>query len=185
MIAVRAAEPDDADMLARLHAQTWREAYWGHLPDSAVRGEMRGPAYWRAQTVRAARDPAARDYTLLVAEAGGDGVGFSWCGPSRGNETPWQGEIYMLYVLNERQRRGAGRALLAAAANHLIQRGFFSVGLWCVESNGPARAFYEELGGTVVARGVQVVGGVRVDVVGYVWRDEVIADADEETPPGD
>lgn len=173
MIAVRPAASRDGATLARLHERTWREAYWGSLPDAVALGEARDATYWAAAASRIGKDARARDHALLLAEVerAEEPIGYAWAGPARGRDEPWDGEVYMLYVLAAHHRRGVGRALIGAAAAHLVRRGFFHLGVWVVEENGPARAFYESLGGRLAAKGAQTVRGVRVPVVGYSWED--------------
>ena len=57
--------------------------------------------------------------------------------------------------------------------------------LWTLRDNPPARAFYEGLGGRLVAERATVVEGTTVEEVGYGW--DSLADAfrpPEATPPG-
>ncbi len=174
MITIRPAAYEDAKSLGVVHDQAWREAYWGVLPDAAVLDETadeRGQA-WKARLSRVASDMEALDEGVFVAEADDDlVVGFSWSGPTRGSGSPWEGEIYMLYVLQDLQGVGIGRGLFARALAHLMERGFFEVGVWALEANTRGRAFYESMGGKMVAKGVEIVRGGRADVVGYAWDD--------------
>lgn len=174
-LRVREAQPRDAEALAALNAQTWRESYDGLLPAQAAEGQARGPSFWRTTVTRARVDEGSRDDELFLADFDGAPAGFVWAGAARAEETPWEGEIFMLYVLQARQRQGAGRALFSAAAGHLARRGFFSWGAWCVADNAIARGFYEHLGGASAASGAQILNGVRVPVIGYAWRDVMIS----------
>lgn len=55
-----------------------------------------------------------------------------------------------IYLLAERRRQGIGRQLRAASAAWLQAHGYQAVLLWVLEANGPARTFYEMLGGRLV-----------------------------------
>jgi len=174
MIALRDAQPDDARALAALHVRTWREAYWGVLPDAVVlRETVEGRArFWRTHLARIRLSRWSRDENVTLAEEEDGGlVGFAWTGDARGPKAEWDGEIYMLYVLAAAQRQGVGQALMAEAAKSLARRGFFRIGLWVLEDNGPARAFYEALGGGQT--GVRRVHGATSaeTAAGYAWQD--------------
>ncbi len=174
MTMLRDANPRDASALASLHVRTWRESYWGVLPDEAVQRETAdGRArFWRAHLERLRVASDMRDESVAVAQARNGGLlGFTWSGAARGGRADWDGEIFMLYVLHAEQRQGVGRLLMAAAAQRLVQRGFFRIGLWVLEDNGPARAFYEALGGRSTGTRRQHGSSGSEIVAGYVWED--------------
>lgn len=184
MTAVRDAGPEDAPALGALHVLTWRESYWGVLPDDSVLRETAdGRArFWRGHLTRLRMAPDARDESVVVAQTRnrqGPLLGFSWAGAARGGRADWDGEIFMLYVLNAEQRQGVGRLLMAGAAQRLVRRGFFRIGLWVLEDNGPARAFYETLGGRPTGTRRQHGPSGSEVVAGYVWEDaaELLGDA--------
>ncbi len=182
MLSIEPAARQDADALAALYERTWRETYSGILPSvSAMAGDARGPRYWRHAIDQLGRHPLGRDAALHIAREGARPVGYAWSGPGREDRAPWSGEIYMLYVLADAQRRGVGRALMDACTGHLVQRGFFAFGVWCVEANARARRFYERLGGAEEGRSTQRVGGVHVNLVGYIWRDRTL-ESPQTTP---
>jgi hypothetical protein len=73
-LRVRAATPDDVDGIARVHVEAWRETYRELVPAELLAGlrvEDRA-AMWR----RAVENPDPR-FVLLVAEDGGEVVGFA------------------------------------------------------------------------------------------------------------
>ncbi len=184
MTLIRDAVPTDARTLGALHVRTWREAYWGLLPDRTVLSETEESRsrFWRAhlEILRGSESFLDEDVVLAVetnkpptddGTGGEEAVGFSWTGAARLREADWDGEIYMIYVLNAAQRRGVGRALMARAARSLVRRGFFRIGLWVLETNGQARAFYEAQGGrSTGVRRMQAPGELGY-VTGYVWED--------------
>lgn len=77
--------------------------------------------------------------------------------------------MYGLYVLARAQRQGIGRTLMRLAAERLAEQGFASAGLWVLEGNRPARAFYDALGGSVLARRVDSRDGWTLPEVAYGW----------------
>jgi ribosomal protein S18 acetylase RimI-like enzyme len=84
---------------------------------------------------------------------------------------PYPGEIYAIYVLRSAQRRGVGRTLMAALARDLLAQGHASGVLWVLESNLPARRFYQALGGQEIARREQQREGFTDVGVAYAWED--------------
>ena len=174
MIVVRDAIREDAAALGALHARTWRESYWGLLPDHLVARETAWDReeWWRSRLMRMRSGPELKDESVALGfERDGAPLGFVWTGPSRHREAEWDGEIYMLYVLNTAQRQGLGRRLMAEAARRLVGRGFFRIGLWVLEDNGPARAFYETLGGRFSGARSEPMARGAMPVAGYVWSD--------------
>lgn len=135
MATVREATAADADAIGRVHAETWRAAYRGVLPESAFDVEER-QRWWRSVFARE-RHPAS---AVFVAEVEGTVVGFSGVGPSR--EEEGVGELYTIYVEPEHWGTGAGRALIARAEEWLAAAGFSEALLWVLEGNERAERFY-------------------------------------------
>jgi GNAT superfamily N-acetyltransferase len=82
-----------------------------------------------------------------LAERDGRAVGFVSSGPPRDEDVPLPGaELYAIYVLTAERRSGIGRLLLETAAAHWRERGATQLVLWVLESNAPARAFYQAMG---------------------------------------
>lgn len=172
-IHVAAAGVTDAYALAKLNERTWTSAYGGVLPEPALRQGILATGGWRDVLTRGGhgeRDDRERyDRQVFLARCGGDAVGFVWCGAGRDDSAPWTGEVYMLHVLPEWQRRGVGGALFAAAARHVFARGLFELGMWCVAQNQPGRAYCATIGADERAQRSVIMGGARVQLVGLAW----------------
>lgn len=162
---VRPAGAADASAIARVHVVSWRTTYRGLLPDEFL-ASLTESAYterWR----RTIEDGSSRVY---VAEEGGAVVGFASGGRERAGETGYGGELYAIYVLESRQRRGHGRELVRAVAGGLRELGYADMIVWVLRDNTPARAFYERLGGTYVRGQPITIGGAVLPEVSYCWR---------------
>ena len=110
----------------------------------------------------------------FVAEtAGAETVGFAGGGPEREGNRTYPGELYVIYLLEEYQRKGVGSRLVSAVAQRLLTDGFESMLVWVLAENHPGRRFYESLGGTLVGRKTVTIGGVDLVEVSYGWRDIV------------
>ena len=165
-VRVRRAVVDDADAIERVRTDTWRDAYRGLMPDTLLDG-----LGYDATRRRAQMSALPAHQFVLVAEEGGAVVGFCIGGRSRPPEERYSGEVYAVYVLPEHHGRGAGRALLEAAAKELVDRGHPSMIIWVLRENAPARRFYERMGGVHVRDEERELEGVRITESGYGWED--------------
>ncbi len=85
--------------------------------------------------------------SALVAEDEGGIYGWARVGRSRdpdaGDEV---GELWGLYLHPDHWKRGLGRELHDAALAELRRQGFTRATLWVLDSNAPARRFFERQG---------------------------------------
>jgi ribosomal protein S18 acetylase RimI-like enzyme len=161
------AGPDDAEDLARVHVAAWRETYRGLLPDAYLNrmSEAAHAQRWR----RTLTSPNPDEVVLAAANRGGL-IGYAAGGASRYNRAG-EMEIATLYILRGQQRRGLGRALVAAAARVFAAQGATSLVISTLRDNLPARGFYEHLGGVAEdPRPERGPGGVMHEV-SYRWAD--------------
>jgi GNAT superfamily N-acetyltransferase len=150
-----------------VHAESWRTSYAGILSAEVVASETatRTEQGWRRRLAHLSSGSA-----VFAAEADGQLVGFASCGPGRDPLGPLEGEVYALYLLQDFQRRGLGRALLAECARHFVRQGVFGIYLWVLKANR-ARLFYEAVGGEPVAEKDETLGGHAFGEIAYAWRD--------------
>lgn len=169
-IKIRAAQPADAQAIARLHYQTWRETYRDLAPEVAfeVLTESVRLSRWNEML---AQEGSGR--VMLLAEADGQVAGFGVAGPSSHDVFQNRAEVKFLYVGAAFKRMGVGRTLLIELARHLMELGYSGMALGVVVGNEPAIAFYEALGGRR--------GGRYVDP-GPVWRSENFVYAWDDLP---
>jgi GNAT superfamily N-acetyltransferase len=117
------AGPTDADDLARVHVQSWRETYKGpaagRLPGADERGGARA-------ALRPLPDEAGPDDVTLAGRrplgAGGLRPGRA-VAPAGGGEA----EVATLYLVRSAQNRGLGARLLRDAARALAAKGATSL----------------------------------------------------------
>lgn len=129
---------EDADEVADVHVEIWREAYAGIMPDDFLAALRPGP---RAETWRAvAASPRRGSRTLVARGADGRIVGFVSVGPSRDEDAPTPVELYVINVLASAHGTGLGQELLDRAL------GDEDATLWVAEQNARARAFYARNG---------------------------------------
>jgi GNAT superfamily N-acetyltransferase len=163
-MVVRRAEPVDALAVAAVHVRAWQAAYRGLLPDdylAALRPEDRAARYMFGEL------SADRPLTVVASE-GQTICGFATTGPSHDDELPRTGELYALYVDPDRWGTGVGRALIKAARENLVDRGFDAASLWVLVGNERAERFYRIDGWTPDgSRREDEVWGVSVDEIRY------------------
>jgi len=159
--SIRRARPVDADRLADLFDETWREAYRGIIPGVALERmiSQRSSQWWLGAT--------QRSRPLVVVEQEGSLVGYAVYGPARGRLLQAPGEIDELYIRPAYQGLGLGRRLFRAVSNDLADHGLLRVGVWALEGNDRARTFYAGLGGAEIGHAVDRIAGTVLPKVGF------------------
>lgn len=166
-LIVRRARAEDSLAIARIHVETWRSTYAGLLPDAYLTGMAQGDS--AIEWARRLSFAKQRGTTLAAAQ-GDEVVGFVSCGAQAGAEERYQGEVYALYVAEDWQNQGIGRALLTGAFETLAKSGRGSALVWVLSQN-PARFFYEALGGKLTAQRLEKFAGVQLEETAYGWGD--------------
>jgi ribosomal protein S18 acetylase RimI-like enzyme len=164
LVSIRQAKADDAEALSRVFEAAWREAYQGIIPGLALEKMLRrrGERWWRSTV--------SRGRPLAVLDLGQGVAGYASYGRCRDRALPADGEIDELYLLPECQGVGFGRRLFRAVLNDLKAREMSRVILWALAENERACGFYENLGGSPVARVEERIGGVPLAKIAYLFR---------------
>lgn len=144
----------------RAEADAGRTGDAGHTGDAGRTGgaERTGDSGRTGDAGRAGVENGAARSGVLVADAGGDLLGFASYSPSRDSDAdPGRvGEIGAIYLLPSAWGKGIGRRLIDATLACLAAAGFVQVTLWVLDSNVRARRFYE-------AGGWSADGGQKLD----------------------
>lgn len=127
----RAARLDDAEELARVHTQSWKETYAGLFPEQAWSEEsrLRRETLWNELLT-------AGNTTTVVAEIDSRIIGIAHAQHNRDDATLPSEELAMIYVLSSAHGTGAGQSLIDAAL------GGAAATVWVLEQNPRARSFY-------------------------------------------
>lgn len=134
----------DAGEIARIHVRAWQAAYRGQLSDDYL-DDLRFED--RLEQHRRSLEQPHPEFRTWVAEDDGLVVGFAVTGPSEDADAdPRTGEVYAIYLEPDRIGSGLGRLLFEHAVSDLRERGFAAATLWVLETNEPARRFYERTG---------------------------------------
>jgi ribosomal protein S18 acetylase RimI-like enzyme len=139
---IRPALESDALGVARVHVDTWREAYRGIVPDAYLESLSldKRESIWRV---------AIADGTpeLWVVDSGSEITGWAAFGPSRDIDAARSaGELEAIYVMPSSWGKGLGQSLWQVARRRLVQRGFLSATLWVLKDNLRATRFYRAAG---------------------------------------
>ncbi|HEY6135971.1 MAG TPA: GNAT family N-acetyltransferase [Rubrivivax sp.] len=153
-MSIRAATPDDAAAIARVHVDSWAATYAAVFPPK-VFDEYPLSARERTwqRTTHAARTRPGHRIEVLVAERAGEILGFVSLGPFRAPAgvavEATRGELNAIYLAPAHLRQGIGSALFVAGRHWLRSAGFSDMRLWVIEGN-PAAHFYRAHGGVLV-----------------------------------
>lgn len=163
---IRPAIAADARTIAEIHYAGWQIAYAGIISaeDMAAKQPERRIAFWQQRIA----DPD--DLVLIAEDERRDVQGFMHGGPvvehdiRSGSLADYDCEIYSLHGRQRVHGQGLGRLLMAETARVFRERGCSALVLWAFRDN-PYRAFYERVGGKVIAEGFD--GGI--PDVAYGW----------------
>jgi GNAT superfamily N-acetyltransferase len=148
VLVIRPAEVSDAGQIGLIHVRSWQSAYRGKIPQDHLDGLDPAERAGRWRRTLEIIDRARAD--ILVADSGGEVVGFAGYGPCRDADAdPGRtGQLATIYLLPEVWGTGTGRKLLAAAVDGLAALGYLEATLWVLNSNDRGRRFYVKAGWT-------------------------------------
>ena len=106
---------------------------------------------------------------LLVLDFSGEATGYVTYGRCRLGRTPFQGEIFELYLHPIYQGLGLGERLFDSARKRLADLRLKGLVAWALTDNEGACAFYLSLGGKPVAEGAERFGEVSLRKVAFAW----------------
>lgn len=165
---LREAHASDAEVLAALKRETFRQAFVdGGFAIAYPKDDLslfEAASYSPAKVTEELNDP---DHRSWIVERDGRLLGYAHVGPCKlphPDVNPGAAELYQLYVRDEAQGLGLGRRLLDVAMEYLdrARPGPIWLGVW--SGNHRAQAIY-------TARGFAKVGEYRFPV-GTNWTDE-------------
>lgn len=140
-----------ANLIAPLHAKSWKSAYRGilsdHFLDYVVEGERL--SHWK----RRVSELQSGGGEIFLATLADEPVGFICIESNTVEETGYAGAyVNNLHVLPHLKRQGIGSALLRAGEEWARKHDFDSLFLFVFEDNLQAREFYRADGWHAVER---------------------------------
>lgn len=170
---IRPHRRDDADRIAEILAAGWKQAYSHFMPASFLEPRI-DPAYRKAEVADWLDDEfAPNDEAIFVAEEAREVVGFIHMALGDKGGVGAVGHVNLLYVDPAQQRRGAGRALMAAGAQWLTGKVSGQLALSAFADN-PWRHAYDAMRGIEAKRLKPVIDGAEVETVIYLWPDPAV-----------
>lgn len=161
---IRKAVQEDAEQIAKIHVDSWRETYKGILKDAYLEDlsyEDR-ESLWKKAIPQTTVYVAENDKKALV--------GFASCGKERsGDYADFTGELYTIYLLKKEHGKGIGKKLFQQCICELKQNGIYSMVAFVLADN-PARTFYERFGGIELEQLTIEIGGEKLLEIAYGFR---------------
>lgn len=143
-VIVRPLELADAQAAAALHIETWLDSYRGLLPDSQLDALNLEASIAQWIRILTQSDPK---YQLLSAGAFRNGELIGIAGAGRPRESwGYDSELWAINIPKRFQKMGAGKALVRACVQHVLNFGARNMYLYCLIGNDNAMQFYHHLG---------------------------------------
>jgi GNAT superfamily N-acetyltransferase len=139
---IRPAIMSDAEAMARINIDSWRETYSG-LIDQETLDAMTDEEYI-AKWQRILRPENELNGFRFVAEIGSTMVGYVGAGLSRAKALGYDGELYALYLLKKYHGKGIGKALFLQAVREFKAWNMKSFHLYVLKANKVGRSFYDK-----------------------------------------
>ncbi len=176
--------------MGRVMVASFLSAHRGQMPDAALQErqdewtpEVSAAGWARALTGIADGNPDRE--VILVAENDEGPLGLVAGGGAEGGAIIGTTcEIGAQYVHPQHRGTGVGRALLRAAADRLADLGYSELHIGVLSANGPARVFYEAMGGREIGQGIDDEEGYPLPLTIYGWADVTdLASVEEDSSP--
>jgi ribosomal protein S18 acetylase RimI-like enzyme len=163
-VKIRKAVPDDAPSIGLVHVESWRKTYAGIVPDAylAALDDEERAARWK-------QDLLAGSMFIFVAEDQWGIFGFVSGGGIRDPIEGYDAELYAIYLMPARQRRGMGQELVLTLRESFLMNGFNSMVVWVLERNLPGVSFYKRLGGIQIGQKTIDIGGEVLSELALGW----------------
>jgi L-amino acid N-acyltransferase YncA len=161
---IRSATKNDAHQIAYVHIVSWQATYRGLIPDNILDNLSlnQREQEWQERLQIGVR--------VWIIEQDQQTIGFARLCPSRDKNNDPQNvvEISAIYLLPDYWRQGLGHQLCDRLFDESIKMNFKEMTTWVLESNLPARRFYEAVGfqGTGDV-GVEHFGNEVLNIVKY------------------
>ncbi|TWI70115.1 L-amino acid N-acyltransferase YncA [Pseudoduganella lurida] len=153
-VRIRPATRADAANIGQIHVLGWQVGYRGIIPADFLAGidVAKRQAYWDGVI-------AAGELNVIVAERGGQVIGWAAFGPDRDAAADRVLELQAIYVHPDAWRTGAGTSLIAAATAHAVGHAYVAMSLWVLAENRAGMQFYRGLDFVEHARKSTARGG--------------------------
>ncbi len=168
-LIIRAAKPDDAPDIAKLHIRSWQQAYRGIIHQSYLDHGLNfdeREKKWRNNLAD------SRKGTFLIFD--GDLLaGFATVGQSRDQKFSDYYELYAIYLCPDYFGKGVGGKLLRHVLVYTIKCGFNKMFVNVLSENRLGRSFYERMGAIYIKDSDTdlKIDGRPYSEIKYEWKD--------------
>lgn len=138
-MSIRRATKNDIKQIAKIHIETWKNAYTGLVSDRLLDSLDIEERIEKWKEILSENNTVSK---VFVAENEGIVLGFISVGESR--EKKEEGEIWSIYVDHNQYRKGIGAQLLKAGEQELLKDGYENATLWVLKGNKQGEKFYKK-----------------------------------------
>ncbi|WP_397538838.1 GNAT family N-acetyltransferase [Rummeliibacillus pycnus] len=161
---IRRANIEDANGIAIVHVDSWKTTYKGIIPDNFLKGlsyEDR-TELWKQNIIR------EDNYVIIAENEQGKIIGFADAWKRETNNEENTCDLTSIYLLEEYQGTGIGKALMRELFIHFKKMGYSKIFVDVLEDN-KTKYFYEYYGAKFV-KNVQIkIGGKVLNESIYEW----------------
>lgn len=140
-IRTRIANVQDATSMSIIHANSWKKAYQGLLPDEYLNGIK--DTQWVDMITKGLESNTMKAWVATIEEKI---IACTCTGNSRYQGYEGQLEIFSIYVLPGYWNLGAGSLLIDEVIEYALNNNYLEVGFWVLDGNNQAIRFYEKNG---------------------------------------
>lgn len=166
MIEIRKPEPQDAEGIADTHLSAWKTTYKEILPSDFLDNLSFADFLARAQG--RFKKPELDCFVAIDKEIN-KVIGFAVFGPCREKNVDADGELYAIYLYQERQGRGVGKLLFKQGFQTLKEKGYKKMMVSVFDQNISSKIFYEKAGGKFYGNDHVILEGVSYPTATYLW----------------
>ncbi len=176
-IEIRLAKIEDAAGMAVVMVDTFFAAHRAQIPEGQWQKRREKWTYadsergWRASLGEIDAGRNTQDWMYVAVTDEGEVVGVAIGSPAELDLLPNADQVGLIYVRSTCQGQGIGRRLVQAVAAQQEKLGRQALIISTLETNAPARRFYEALGGRVVGTHETEDYGFKESQVVYGWAD--------------
>jgi ribosomal protein S18 acetylase RimI-like enzyme len=176
-IHIRPAKITDAPALAQVMVDTWLSAHRGQIPEGQWQRRQAEWTYavsergWRELLEEIDAGSNTQDCVYVAVTGEDEAVGVAVGCPASLNILKNAAEMSAVYLRPAYQGQGLGHSLVQTVAAHQITLGRRALMITVLETNAPARRFYEALGGCVIGTHETEDYGFKEPQVVYGWED--------------
>lgn len=176
---IRKAVPGDEAAIAKVHIESWQEAYKGLIPQDYL---DKLPAELENRIKMWTSILANPQRWAWVAEGSQGIAGFVLFGPPRDPNREGFIELGAIYLLASEKGRGIGFSLLSAGFNKMKDLGYKKAYCWVLENN-PTIKFYERSGALFSGQTKDdEIGGKKFKEMAYQWDSIDFSNCQNQSP---